>query len=77
MKGILHSVEQVRTTMLPVERLAETMSCLYSQLRWPTHPRNHRMDGSQVGFAVRTPIDAFAGQIASIAHAHDWMLQRA
>jgi hypothetical protein len=34
------------------------------------YPRHHGVDGGEMGLAGRASVDAFAGEIATVAHAH-------
>ena len=34
------------------------------------HPREHGMDGCEVGLAFRAAVDARAGEVTTVAHAH-------
>ncbi len=35
-----------------------------------TYPGHHGVDGGEVGLAGRAAVDALAGEVATVAHAH-------
>ena len=65
----LHAVEEVGPPVLAVEGLCSWSACVAGWLSG-TYPGHHGVDGGEVGLAGRAPVDALAGEVATVAHAH-------
>lgn len=55
----LHSVKEVGSPMLAIERLDKSEESGNMTKNGFTDPGNHGVDGGEVGLAVRTTVDAF------------------
>ena len=72
----LHTVKQIRTTMLPIESLS-LQSKQVRQSATPTtcrkviaHPRNHLINRGEMSAAFRASVYARTREILPVAHTH-------